>query len=127
MVDRRVPGELEQAFAKLGQGRPATSALGLKLTQEVDHGMRSGGRVRPEAEGQLAAQEVEVQVDESLLALAGKVLRDAAGARKSRGHVLDDGAVLVVAQALFGLALLKGLGGGLGLLAGHKFASPPAV
>jgi hypothetical protein len=30
--------ELEQAFAKQGQGLPITPVLGLKLMQEVDHG-----------------------------------------------------------------------------------------
>jgi hypothetical protein len=68
MVGSRAHGELEQVFAKLGQGRPVTPALDLELAQGVDHGKSSGGRVRPEGESELAAEEVEVQVDEALKA-----------------------------------------------------------
>lgn len=124
----RAPGEVEQAFAEVGECIPVPLTLVCEFAQDIDHGPGSFGRRRPEVEGELAAQEVEVEVDEPLLALAGEVTRDTVGAGKLGGHVLDEGVILLgLALPAFGLSLLEGLGVGLVLAMRHKFAPPPPV
>ena len=124
------PGEVEQALAEACDRVPVALTLVCELAEDVGHGPGSFGRRRPEIEGELAAQQVEVEIDEPLLALAGEVTRDAVLAGKLRGHVLDDGALLLGLALLvsaFGLSLLEGLGVALGLAMRHKVAPPPAV
>src|SRR3977135_3582106 len=124
MVVRGIaPGEVEQALTKLGDRVPVPLALVRELAEDIDHGPGAFGRRRPEVEGELAAQQIEVEVDEPLFALAGEVTRDAVGAGKLRGHVLDDGSVLFGRGAVstFGLSLLEGLGA-LVLAMRHKVA-----
>jgi hypothetical protein len=122
------PGEVEQALAETGKRVAVSLALIGELAEDLGHGLGSFGWRRPEVEGELAAQQVEVEIDEPLLALAGKVTRDAVGAGKLRGHVLDDGSVLFGRGAVstFGLSLLEGLGA-LVLAMRHKVAPPPTV
>ena len=122
------PGGIEQALAKVGECVPVPLSLVGKLAEDVEHGLGSFGRRRPEVEGELAAQQIKVEVDEALLALAGEVARDAVRAGVLGGHVLDDGSVLLgLALPVFRLSLLKGLGVGWVFPTSHKFAPPPAV
>lgn len=124
------PGEVEQAFAEACDRVPVALTLVCELAEDVDHGPGSFGRRRPEIEGELAAQQVEVEIDEPLLALAGEVSRDAVRAGKLRGHVLDDGSLLLDLALLvsaFGLSLLEGLGVALVLAMRHKVAPPSPV
>lgn len=105
------PGEVELALAEAGDCVPVSLALVREFAEDVDHGPCSFGRRRPEVERELAAQQVEVEIDEPPLALAGEVARDAVGAGRLRGHVLDDGSILLgLALSAFGLPLLEGLG-----------------
>ena len=130
VVDSGVLGELEQPLAKLGERLAVMLTFALELAQQIDDWVCCVGGLGPEVEGQLAADEIEVEVDESLLALAGEVEGDAVGAREAGRHVLDDSAIFVLtffAQASLGLTLLEGLGVGLVVGVSHKFASPSAV
>ena len=57
-----------------------------------------GGRVergRPEVKSKRAAEEVEIEVGEPVLSLAGDVARDAVRAGKLRGEVVDDDSFLI--------------------------------
>jgi hypothetical protein len=122
------PGEAEQALAEAGECVPVALALVSELTEDLGHGPGSFGRRHPEVESKLAAQEVEVEIDEPLLALAGEVARDAVRAGKLRSHVLDDVSILVgLALPVFGLPLLEGLGVAVVLATRHKVAPPRAV
>jgi hypothetical protein len=122
------PGEVEQALAETGECVPVALALVGELTEDLDHGPGSFGRRRPEVERELAAQQVEVEIDEPLLALAGEVARDAVRAGKLRSHVLDDGSIWVgLALPAFGLPLLEGLGVAVVIATRHKVAPPRAV
>ena len=80
LVDGVALGEREEAFAKVGERREVPSALGFKLAQDIDHRPSCFGRVRPEIKGELAAEQVEVDVGDPLGALAGEVAGDAVGA-----------------------------------------------
>jgi hypothetical protein len=98
------------------------AAFYLELMQRIDEwasGIRCTG---PEGGGEVAADEIEVEIDEPLFALAGEVARNGVRAGKARSHVFDDSAVLGVSTATFGLSLLKCLCGGLVRAARHKFA-----
>ena len=83
VVGSGVLGELEQALAKLGERVTMTLTFALELAPEVDDRVCCVGRLRPGGEGQLAADEIEVEVDESLFALTGEVERDAVGCQNT--------------------------------------------
>jgi hypothetical protein len=124
------PGEVEQAISEACDRVPVSLALVREFAEDVDHGPGSFGRRCPEVEGELAAQQVEVEIDKPLRALTGEVTRDAVRAGKLRGHVLDDGSLLLdlaLSVSAFGLSLLEGLGVALGLAMRHKVAPPSPV
>lgn len=127
IVSRMVLVDCEQPLTDLGDGLAVAPAFGRELAQEVDDRAGSFGWVRPEAEGEVTAEQVEVEVDEPLLALPGEILCDTVGARESSCHVLDDGAIFLVAKVTLGLSLLKGLGGSLVVSVSHKLRLHPAV
>src|SRR5262245_37047485 len=94
------------------------AALFRELAEQVDDWLCLWWRRRPEVEGHVAAEQVEVGVVDPFLALLGEVVRDAVRAGVLGSHVLDDLAVTSLSGSLLGLSLLKRLGG-LGVSAGH--------
>ena len=55
-------GEGQQAIVQLGEGREVASTLRCEFARDIDHRLSCLGRVGPEVEGELGADDVEVDI-----------------------------------------------------------------
>lgn len=119
VVHGGVAGGVVEPLCKAAERSSMAPAFVGEFADEVDDVLSRRRRCCPELEGEVAADEVEVEVVDAKLALLGEVTGHRVRAGELPRRVLDEGAIVVLGESALVLALLEGLGVML-LALGHK-------